>query len=462
MNIIKAKFGFRNVGQGLFYTGMIGDFTFVYDCGVENGTDKENDIVVRSINKFRQELLCYRFCMGYSIHKKPQLDLLIISHFDWDHISGLKELLTQFEVNTVVIPFVLPFKRLEIASKSFDKTGEHFKFLIDPIAYFKDFNVKNVVIISGQDNENEKENRNKNKPVFDEEHENNDPLKRDILVAIDELPNDKELNDLFGEASKEIKVIFKKSGRISIGYKWELTFFNYDYNEELVEKLKNIDKGYLFEKQQLISVLSSNKVKKIKKEYMKILSSSDVSSILKQQGINNTSIILYHGPIESRHLVTMGCQQQVISAVSRFEKVISSLVRKKKESLERFYKFQKSPYRKENFYSPLNGTLLLGDIDVRSDFNQIYNFFHDQWKKISVILVPHHGSKNNWSVELLNAVNGGPSMWIVSAGATNKYAHPNRQIVNDIVAQYPEKKIFFNNELIKVTIYVFEVEPYYY
>lgn len=34
---ISSKFEFRNIGQGMFYTGQIADFKFVYDCGSISG-----------------------------------------------------------------------------------------------------------------------------------------------------------------------------------------------------------------------------------------------------------------------------------------------------------------------------------------------------------------------------------------------------------------------------------------
>jgi len=33
-----AIFTFHNVGQGLFYSGKIENFNFIYDCGSENTT----------------------------------------------------------------------------------------------------------------------------------------------------------------------------------------------------------------------------------------------------------------------------------------------------------------------------------------------------------------------------------------------------------------------------------------
>ena len=74
----KGNLSFRvhNVGQGLFYTGDIRldkntVFKFIYDCG----GDKVND----ALDKYLGE--------------DTEIDMLVISHFDSDHISGLPKLL---------------------------------------------------------------------------------------------------------------------------------------------------------------------------------------------------------------------------------------------------------------------------------------------------------------------------------------------------------------------------------
>ena len=85
------------VGHGGFFTEEICEendcFNVVYDCGTRNGTM----LLEREINK--------------AFNRKQSVDLLFISHFDRDHVSGLKELARKNLLNSstkVVMPFHYP------------------------------------------------------------------------------------------------------------------------------------------------------------------------------------------------------------------------------------------------------------------------------------------------------------------------------------------------------------------
>lgn len=88
---------FNSVGQGGFYTETFwGDdgsrFVVVYDCGTETA-DKDLDISL--------DHLIDMFAKKYS-----QIDVLFISHFHADHISGMNKLLSQTKVIKTVIPML--------------------------------------------------------------------------------------------------------------------------------------------------------------------------------------------------------------------------------------------------------------------------------------------------------------------------------------------------------------------
>lgn len=87
----------RPVGHGGFFMEELCDVTecynTVYDCGTRNGTI----LLEREINK--------------AFNRKQSVDLLFISHFDRDHVSGLKELARRNLLNSstkVVMPFHYP------------------------------------------------------------------------------------------------------------------------------------------------------------------------------------------------------------------------------------------------------------------------------------------------------------------------------------------------------------------
>lgn len=106
--MIKKKLGASSyqfiahaVGQGLFTEvnlTLSGGETFriVYDCGSTNKAHVDSAIK-RSLKQAHSPI-----------------DLLIISHFDKDHISGVVELLRSFVVRRIMLPFVS--KELRIAS----------------------------------------------------------------------------------------------------------------------------------------------------------------------------------------------------------------------------------------------------------------------------------------------------------------------------------------------------------
>lgn len=88
---------FHPVGQGAFYTEVLkgddgGCFAVVYDCGTET-TAKDMDVnLEQQIDLFAKSV--------------PQIDILFISHFHADHISGLDRLLEKVKVVRTVIPML--------------------------------------------------------------------------------------------------------------------------------------------------------------------------------------------------------------------------------------------------------------------------------------------------------------------------------------------------------------------
>lgn len=116
------------VGQGLFATGELrspnGDapFRWVYDCG----SDSKPSPMPSRISAFHKECGAGR----------PTIDLLCLSHFDNDHISGLTELLTRFNVDTLLLPYMPLALRLIIGFGSGADTGQsQFGFFVNPVAH---------------------------------------------------------------------------------------------------------------------------------------------------------------------------------------------------------------------------------------------------------------------------------------------------------------------------------------
>lgn len=135
MASLVTDFTFHNVGEGLFYSGEVGSFNFIYDCGAEK----------------RGHL--YNVIENYTKGKQPsKLDLLILSHLHDDHVSGLNVLLDRIPVDTVVLPYLPPIERLMVALRNKDLPLWFYEFLADPVSFlFERKRVKKVVLLGGRE-----------------------------------------------------------------------------------------------------------------------------------------------------------------------------------------------------------------------------------------------------------------------------------------------------------------------
>lgn len=126
---VHFSYRFYPVGQGLFASGYLmksGEnepcFTWVYDCG----TSSSPKLVTDGIEKLEKEV---------GDHRK--IDLMVLSHFDHDHISGVCELLAKFRIGTLMLPYMPLAQRLVIAFEEEIGTpdGIHTPFFINPVSF---------------------------------------------------------------------------------------------------------------------------------------------------------------------------------------------------------------------------------------------------------------------------------------------------------------------------------------
>ena len=141
---------FYPVGQGLFSAGFISNeydkkFCWIYDCG----TNSSQKYLNNSIDIFDK-----------SMNGKKCIDILFISHFDKDHISGFETISKKYSIKNLIIPYMTFGERILISlNKKYFLKRERFIFLINPIEYFLKTNkVERVIIVpkSSKSIENEK------------------------------------------------------------------------------------------------------------------------------------------------------------------------------------------------------------------------------------------------------------------------------------------------------------------
>ena len=126
MTDFNFNYEFHPVGQGLFASGGIHhkgclDFHWVYDCG----TSSKQEYLQRCID-------CYRIIRC----GRPELSLVVISHFDQDHISGIQTLLNNFSVDILLLPYIPLWQRLVIAFEEWiNPEDNRINFYINPVEY---------------------------------------------------------------------------------------------------------------------------------------------------------------------------------------------------------------------------------------------------------------------------------------------------------------------------------------
>ena len=133
----------RAVGHGGFHSGALGRsaarLRWVYDCGASREA---------GIKRLESEIAILK-----GDGEKRTLDLLFLSHFDRDHVSGVGRLLAALHVKTVIMPYLDDLQRLAILLEQHvledgqGTNGELEQLLADPTKWFQARGVGQVVQI---------------------------------------------------------------------------------------------------------------------------------------------------------------------------------------------------------------------------------------------------------------------------------------------------------------------------
>ena len=378
------KFYYNAVGQGLFFnaTFQLNDrklYNFVYDCG----TDKSQQYLLnREINNF--------------VSRTSHIDLLTVSHFDFDHVSGMKELLNKCPVEHVILPYLFNDEILMYLLSRYNQIPEnedwYYDFLINPFDFFIQFpSIKNITLVT-----NSKVGYGKNIwfqrigtinfPITIEKDDRKLMIK--LLSDEEDYPVDNFLN-------------FK--------------FYNYPIT---LQKRKSFDRKVLQycrdngieNNMSLITfVLESLERRKEFKEHYEYLTKNH----------NNVSLLVsydyrmdgcYNGKIYSECIY---CEGKFNESLSNLDEITH---------------------------------ILTGDVSInyKRKHKQIYEHFDEQFSKLNFVQVPHHGSICNWNDDILNQVQN-HTCFIISNG--NLHKHPHSEVTDSIEENY---QLFESNKTLRI------------
>ena len=399
---MKVKFEFHKVGQGLFYTGKIGEFNFVYDCGSE----RKNPLLdaIRSYEG--------------NFHKEG-MDMLIISHFHRDHVSGLDYLLQNIGVADVIIPYFTPLERLIVAlrwsnlPKWYSKW--YYDFLRDPVSYFLERGARRVIIVGGP---------KKYRPPLSEDDLEEEKIlppeeKKPKIPAperetdIHEMSDDEDLKEViivndsnWGDFMRNNKLFVKKHDNPLTILKWIFRFFNFRLEENKLNDFEKCleGKGFSISPASLKNAITTAKTREILKDCYNPL----------QKDPNNTSLVAYHGPVDEYRsdFTATGNYGLFFNGSRQFSPSMES---------------EPQNYVHENRM----GQFLTGDIDLNYELGQLVEHYKDYLDKILISQIPHHGSRKSWNKEILDVIQN-CSHWVASSGISNQYGHPHINVAHDI------------------------------
>lgn len=357
---------FHPIGQGAFYSeefyNLKNSFKIVYDCGNFNNLKYADKVIEQAFNK------------------NDIIDILFISHFDYDHVSKISKLRdTVKKIKNVVLPLLY----------------ENTKNLLLKIYKYYDDNVFNLI--------NNPQNffGEETKIIFVNYPEN------DEGTYIDNSLTDIEKINMTGKKIDSGTQLFLKDRE------WVFIPYNYMYlerHEELVKMLKqeniNVKKLINDIDYTLYKIISD--IGKTKKEGGKIFKRIYDSL---EDTININSMILYSGPLSKNNDFQVNFFVKNKCCFNIFE----------------FFNICYNNYNKAACI--YTGDTNLNKVFIKSKFKQL-------WDNVGTIQVPHHGSKRSFNADILD---GDTRFFPISYGTDNIFGHPSSKVISDIFSngKYP-------------------------
>lgn len=371
---MSSKFKLCNAGQGLFYTGEINlsnreTFKFIYDCGGNN--------ISGAINQH--------------ITQGDVIDMLVISHFDDDHINGLPNLFNKVsKIKRIFIPYyrgkedyLLLMAYIYGNGATFDKVDE-------------------IVLVS----------------ISEKIEDERDELKDFNEIEI------KDFHDIDGYRLPNTKI--KKIGNtvLSVEGKWIFKFYNARISTNINTIILDID-----------NLISNNNCKDLEELLKRNLNAAKVglrtiysnycSSKYNNSKQNQSSLCLYHAPMERE---TCGIHFM---------------------SYDRVY--FRSCIETPCLGTMLTGDISLKTKKRTQNYDDFIKRYEKEAYNTGIFLLPHHGANNNWNSLILEDFMRTP-IFLNSSGINNRFKHPGSMVIKEL--QNNGRIVCFANEYLMVEYYI--------
>lgn len=466
---INQTYKAQPIGQGFFYSGKIKagvkEFNFIFDCG-----SLSYSVLNDTINRYR----------NLNDDKVP-LDLIVISHFDADHINGLKRVLGTRKVKRIIAPFIGFKERFILALRFADNIEEAD---LDPDAINS---IDTIIDFTRTLNSNIDDNT---EIFFIKESDGDAPAAPDdsefVLKDFDAIEDFEfqfeNTEDLTPEDNSELnlsrinntkKVDCSKKALLSSGYNLKIMDFIFYkkkigtkeqlfYNEVFKLFIEENKSEFKDEKKtdpnEIIEVIKklkgANRIKKVFEDAYKKCSLDIPVNDLKN--LNTTALCMLHND-RLLKLIQNTVNRNNDNLFFEADLNLNSVqIFKNKEFqtnlIESWNRYHYRFNRRFHFYNYiLPNSLLTSDsfiksIDDVNDFREHFKFF---WDNISIYQVPHHGSKHSSDRVLFSQIPITKYKFInygLNHIFIKKWSHPSDSVINDLVATGHSNKLLPVNE----------------
>jgi hypothetical protein len=406
---LRSKFSFFKAGQGAFYGGTIfspernKNWTIVYDCGTSNFIAGNTQSLNSEIDYFKHTKI------KIDNTTKDCIDILFISHLDYDHVSGVIRLLNEFDVKRIVIPyFPENIRKYSLISMGDDgdndsfSNEDYYRFIENPYVFLNDTteNESEIFIITDEPDDIK---LNSNEPQSDDDISPRGTLSDQFISEIDGIDNIKK---------------YKNSLQFFISKYWEFTLYANTIDEITLTNLKNVLNSILGK--DINAPISYDEIKNIIVNYRTKAHSAYKKHI---SNINAYGLTLLHGPTNFKFLEDVAVIEDALCGLHQTRHRF------------RWHRI----YNAHTSTKILLGTLMMGDTSINPINNPISfpSPILEKIKYVHVFQVPHHGSNKNWDLPTYESLNIGDYanhhiVNVCNFGYGNTYGHPGHHVLNDL------------------------------
>jgi hypothetical protein len=408
---------FHAVGHGTFLTGTLishdrSIFRWVYDCG-----SKRSSAINNALSR----------ADSWHLWKDGSIDLLVLSHFDDDHINGLESLLRKHKVRCLVLPYSEWQQRVHnvLETRSGVVSASTAQFQLSPTTWLQSLgladNVGTILLVKGGSTPRDGE---VDPTPFPTEYSYEEPPARDENARVEEA-DQRELRmteRLFGPGPK-VKTVSHGSVFAAHSIPIEFKFFNAELSGTTLGTIITGPDG------NLVSKTSKRGLKHVR---------ADIEEVIK--------LLRLHEPFDTwpadwRAKLQM-CYSHHFGSRSAARNNISlcmySAPRHGSSGLQKCNIFSdhgatgtiKEVDACQQNEDLLPGVLCTGDLKINhAVIDEMRSHFgYSRWNTIGLTQIPHHGSKHSWASG--SAAEFSRSEFVHCAPGSSR--HPHEDVILDL------------------------------